>query len=55
MKQPKKLTRVQKELVSKLSKKKININDWMLVSENQETITLINKETKELLTFNKRK
>lgn len=51
MKQPKKLTRSQKELISKKCKKKIDVREWMLVSENEEEIHIINKNTGEIKTI----
>ena len=41
MKQPKKLTRSQKEV---LKKKGLNWNDYMLLTEDKETFTVITKK-----------
>ena len=53
MKQPKKLTRSQKELITKRCKKKIDVKDWMLIMENEESLHIIHKETKEIKVINK--
>ena len=42
MKQPKKLTREQKIL---LSKKRLNPDNWMLLKEEEGSIVVINKVT----------
>lgn len=42
MKQPKKLTRIQKKMVSAA---KLNPKNWMLVSDNGKSITVINKKS----------
>jgi hypothetical protein len=44
MKQPKKLTRNQKE---KVAKKKLNPKEWMFVEELEGAILIIHKQTKE--------
>lgn len=44
MKQPKKLTRTQKEI---LRKKGIDWNDYMLLTEDKETFTIIAKKENE--------
>ena len=44
MKQPKKLTRTQKEI---LRKKGMDCNDYMLLTENKETFTIIAKKENE--------
>lgn len=44
MKQPKKLTRNQKEV---LKKKGLNWNDFMLLSEDKDTFTVIAKKENE--------
>lgn len=55
MKQPKKLTRNQKEI---LRKNGLNWNDYMLLSEDKDTFTVISKKenehgNKEQLTYSK--
>lgn len=50
MKQPKKLTRVQKIMVSAA---KLNPDNWMLVSENRESIRIINKKSEKQREINK--
>ena len=55
MKQPKKLTRNQKEI---LRKNGLNWNDYMLLSEDKDTFTVISKRenehgNKEQLTYSK--
>lgn len=55
MKQPKKLFRYQKEI---LRKKGLDWNDYMLLTEDKETFTVIAKKAdehgyKEQLTYNK--
>lgn len=42
MKQPKKLTRTQKEM---LSKEKLVPDNWMLLNEDNISITVINKKS----------
>lgn len=49
MKQPKKLTRKQKEIMSKKGYE--NIKDWRLVSNKPEYILIINLKTKEMKTI----
>lgn len=44
MKQPKKLTRNQKEI---LKKKGLNWNDFMLLTEDKDTFTVISKKENE--------
>lgn len=46
MKQPKKLTRAQKEFLSKKSKNRIKVDEWMFVYENDEEICIVNKHTR---------
>ena len=43
MKQPRKPTREEKEL---LSKKKLDAKNWMVLSEDKESITFIHKTSK---------
>lgn len=51
MKQPKKLLRHQKEI---LTKKKMNAKEWMLVSDTDDktTFTIVHKETKQIKVIN---
>lgn len=46
MKQPKRLTNLQKRL---LSRKGYNATEYMYVEEDEQAILIINKETKERL------
>lgn len=50
MKQPKKLTR---QIKIALSKKKLNAENWALVTESNESFTVINKKTKKIHKFMK--
>lgn len=50
MKQPKKLTKKQKQIVSG---KYLNPKDWMLVKEEQGYIVIVNKTTKKRRILNK--
>ena len=45
MKQPKKLTRTQKEI---LSKQGLNAKDWGLATENENSLMIVNRKTKEV-------
>lgn len=53
MKQPKKLTRTQKEFICKRFKRKIDVKEWMLKTENAEEMQIINKTTGEIKIINK--
>lgn len=44
MKQPKKLTREQKEIIAR--RMNYDWNDWMLAFEDKSTFTIIHKEDK---------
>lgn len=50
MKQPKKLTRTQKEF---LSKKKLNAKEYMLLEETDDTYLFIQKKTQETIELDK--
>lgn len=50
MKQPKKLTRSQKEF---LTKKGIDASKWMLLNETKDTVAFIHKERLEVKRFSK--
>lgn len=52
MKQPKKLTRAQKKLVSKCG---LNVDDWMCAFENLSYLYIYQKETNEIKIINKEK
>lgn len=52
MKQPKKLTRAQKKLVSKCG---LNADDWMCTFENLSYLYIYHKETSEIKVINKEK
>lgn len=49
MKQPKKLLRNQKEI---LTKKGLNAKEWMLVSDSKDSFTIIHKNSSETKVIN---